>query len=663
LTATFLTQPRFAWRASRRVWALLLVAASAVLYAAFRDQWLFPHNEEAPVFQSINSIRDWVDVNRNSSPIFVLVFDVIRVGIGALFDAIQAVLTNLSWVGVLVAAGAIGLVFAGRRIAVLMVAGFLAFGVMGLWQESLDTLALTLAAVIVSLAIGIPLGIVAGRDERFQAIVNPVLDVMQILPTFAYLAPIALLFLIGPPAAIIATMIYAIPPAIRITALGIRGVSGTTVEAATSLGSTRWQLLRKVQLPMARRTIVLGINQTMMMALSMVVITALINAPGLGPRILNALSAVNVGLAFNAGLAIVILAIVLDRLTSAASERVELRDQAGDGSGPSRRTIVAGAVGLTVLAAIVGSLALGGSAFPDAVTISFAEPVNAVTKWVQLNLFGVTDAIKNIVTSGLVNPLQTILTTAPWWLVVLFIAATAFLVSGIRPAVVTAVALLGVAGLQLWDHGMQTLASVLIGTVLTLLVGLVLGVWSARSDRVGRILRPILDAAQTMPSFVYLIPAIALFSATRFTGIVAAIIYAAPPVIRLVEDGIRNVPATVIEAATASGSTSRQLLWKVQLPMARRSLLLAANQGIVLVLAMVVVAGLVGGGGLGFDVVSGFAQREDFGKGLAAGISIVLLGIMLDRITQGAGGRPTGPGRPVAIVPPGTTLQAGVKAP
>ncbi|MDQ2964764.1 MAG: ABC transporter permease subunit, partial [Chloroflexota bacterium] len=651
------------WRTSRRVWTLLLVAVSTVLYVAFRDTWLLPHNEEASVFRSINVIRDWVDANRNSSPIFVFVFDLIRVAIGALFDAIQALLTNLSWVGVLVAAGAIGLVFARRRIALLMVAGFLAFGLMGLWQESLDTLALTLAAVAVSLAIGIPLGIVAGRNERFQAIVNPILDVMQILPTFAYLAPIALLFLIGPPAAIIATMIYAIPPAIRITALGIRGVSGTTIEAATSLGSTHWQVLRNVQLPMARRTIVLGINQTMMMALSMVVITALINAPGLGPKIISALSAVNVGLAFNAGLAIVILAIVLDRLTTAASERVEHRGLAGDERGPSRRTIVAGAFALTIVAAIVGTLALGGSTFPDAVTISFAEPVNTATKWVQLNLFAVTDAIKNIVTSGLVNPLQTVLTTAPWWLVVLFTAGTAFLVGGIRPAIVTAVALLGIVGLQLWDHGMQTLASVLIGTVLTLLVGLALGVWSARSDRVGRVLRPILDAAQTMPSFVYLIPAIALFSATRFTGIVAAIIYAAPPVIRLVEDGIRNVPATVIEAATASGSTSRQLLWKVQLPMARRSLLLAANQGIVLVLAMVVVAGLVGGGGLGFDVVSGFAQREDFGKGLAAGISIVLLGIMLDRITQGAGGRPTGPGRPVAIVPPGTTIQAGVKAP
>ena len=142
-----------------------------------------------------------------------------------------------------------------------------------------------------------------------------------------------------------------------------------------------------------------------------------------------------------------------------------------------------------------------------------------------------------------------------------------------------------------------------------------------------------------MPAFVYLIPALALFESTRFTAIVAAIIYAAPPVIRLVEVGIRTVPPTVVEAATASGATRRQLLWKVQLPMSRNALLLAANQGVVMVLSMVVIGGLVGAGALGYDVITGFARGEQFGKGLAAGVAIVLLGIMLDRITQGAGTR------------------------
>jgi glycine betaine/proline transport system permease protein len=179
---------------------------------------------------------------------------------------------------------------------------------------------------------------------------------------------------------------------------------------------------------------------------------------------------------------------------------------------------------------------------------------------------------------------------------------------------------------------MQTLATVLVATALTLLIGAWAGVLCARHDRLATAVRPLLDAAQTMPSFVYLLPAVALFGASRFTAIVAAVIFAVPPVVRLVERGIRDVPAPVVEAAVSSGSTPRQLLWKVQLPLARPGLLLAANQGIVMVLGMVVVGGLVGAGALGYDVVAGFSQREDFGRGLAAGFAIVLLGILLDRL-------------------------------
>jgi glycine betaine/proline transport system permease protein len=182
---------------------------------------------------------------------------------------------------------------------------------------------------------------------------------------------------------------------------------------------------------------------------------------------------------------------------------------------------------------------------------------------------------------------------------------------------------------------MQTLATVLVATVVTMALGVLLGVLCARNDRFAGGLRPMLDAAQTMPSFVYLLPAVALFGASRFTAIVAAVIYAVPPVVRLVERGIRDVSPTAVEAAQSAGSTPSQLLWKVQLPMARGGLLLAANQGIVMVLAMVVVGGLVGAGALGYDVVAGFGQREDFGTGLAAGFAIVLLGILLDRLTQG----------------------------
>jgi glycine betaine/proline transport system permease protein len=391
---------------------------------------------------------------------------------------------------------------------------------------------------------------------------------------------------------------------------------------------------------MAKPAIVLAVNQTIMMALSMVVITALIDAPGLGQNIVQALEQVNVGMAFDAGMAIVIMAIALDRLTRGAGRRGDRTHGDGAAGWPARRRTLVGAAVLLAIAAVFGGKAVSPD-FPSGANFRFAPYVNDLVNWVELHLFSVTDAIKNVCTYALLNPLQNVLTSAPWWLVVVAVFALGLRVSGLRPASTAAGCLALVAALGLWQHGMETMATVLVATVLTLATGCVLGVWTARSRAFSAVLRPVLDAAQTMPSFVYLLPAVALFGTTRFTAIVAAVIYAFPPVVRLVEEGIRGVPVTVVEAATAAGSTPRQLLWKVQLPMARRGLLLAANQGIVMVLAMVVVGGLVGAGALGYDVVAGFSQTTDFGKGLAAGIAIVLLGVMLDRITQGAGGRAT----------------------
>jgi glycine betaine/proline transport system permease protein len=381
---------------------------------------------------------------------------------------------------------------------------------------------------------------------------------------------------------------------------------------------------------------VLAVNQAIMMALSMVVITALINAPGLGQNIVQALERVNVGAAFDAGVAIVILAVVLDRITTHAAKRVAPTTHR---SVRLRAVRPLAAVAAVVVVTVLGRVSSWGAEFPAGWRASFAVPVNEATRWVEFHWYDATEALKNGISAGLLDPIETVLTTTPWWLFLLAVLIFGALASGPRAAVVAGLAVAGLVGLGLWQHAMQTLATVLVATVATMLFGVLLGVIAARHDRFAGVLRPVLDAAQTMPSFVYLLPAVALFGATRFTAIVAAVIYAVPPVVRLVERGVRDVPPTVVEAAVSAGSTPRQLLWKVQLPMARRGLLLAANQGIVMVLAMVVVGGLVGAGALGYDVVAGFAQREDFGKGLAAGFAIVLLGVLLDRLTQGAGRR------------------------
>jgi glycine betaine/proline transport system permease protein len=636
VTAAVASMSRVLFPGTRRAWFILLAVVTVVLYVPLAGQWVLPHDNDAPLFDFFNDVRAWVDTNRSSNPILVVVVTGARTFLGALFDGILALLQAFSWPGLTAFGAAAGLLVGGWRLAALMATGFLSFGVLGLWDRSIETLALTLAAVVVSLAVGIPVGILAGRNERFYGAIRPILDAMQIMPTFAYLAPITMFFLIGPTSAAIVTVIYAMPPAIRITALGIRGVAPASVEAGRSLGATGRQLLAKVQLPMARRTIVLGINQTIMMALSMIVITALVDAPGLGKNILRAIVSHNVGLGFDAGLAIVIMAIMLDRFTTQVSERLEPGVNAvRPALGRRLRWVPVGAA----LAITGAALALGVTAFPSEVHFSFADPVNAVVEWISLNLFFATFAFKEGVTYGLINPLQNVFTTAPWWLAIGTITGIAALVGGLRVAVIAAACLLGIVALEMWQHSMETLVQVIVATILTLSIGVVLGILAARSDRLSAVVRPLLDFAQTMPAFVYLLPAVALFLSSRFTGIVAAVIYAVPPVVRLVEIGIRTVPPVVREAGVSSGATPLQLLRKVELPIALPALLVAVNQGIVMVLAMVVVGGLVGAGGIGYDVVAGFQRRDFFGEGLAAAMAIVLLGIMLDRITQSAGGR------------------------
>jgi glycine betaine/proline transport system permease protein len=262
-------------------------------------------------------------------------------------------------------------------------------------------------------------------------------------------------------------------------------------------------------------------------------------------------------------------------------------------------------------------------------------------------LDGPAGSFKNAVSYALLNPLQSLLAESPWWLAALGLFAMALVIGG-RRAIGPAVVGLGlIYVLDLWNDTMVVLNMTLVATLLVMVLALVFGVWMARSRRADLVIRPVLDAGQTIPAFVYLIPVLALFGPTRFTAIVAGIVYAAPAAIKLVADGVRAVNPGVIEACRSNGSTRWQEILKVQLPMAKGSLVLATNQGLLYVLAMVVIGGLVGAGALGYDVVYGLAHSTDYGgKGIAAGFSIVLLGIFIDRVTRAAADRAGADTRP-----------------
>ena len=242
-------------------------------------------------------------------------FDFVKDGIGGLVGALEAILTAPPQLLMVAVFSAIALFVAGWRVALFSVVGFLLIISLGLWDDTMLSLALVLAATVASLLIGVPIGVLAAKSKAMEAAVRPTLDIMQTMPAFVYLVPMVVFLGLGGTPALVATVIFAAPPAVRLTMLGIQQVPKNTVEAAHAFGATPWQTLRKVELPQALPTIMAGVNQVIMLALSMVVIAALVGAGGLGEAVVRGLSQLDVGRAFVGGVGIVIIAIYLDRVT------------------------------------------------------------------------------------------------------------------------------------------------------------------------------------------------------------------------------------------------------------------------------------------------------------------------------------------------------------
>lgn len=274
--------------------------------------------------------------------------------------------------------------------------------------------------------------------------------------------------------------------------------------------------------------------------------------------------------------------------------------------------------------------------FPDALRISIRGPINDFVQNLVVNYGFVFKAISQTILQAILF-FEWILRGLPWWVVlVAFMALAWFASRKITLVAMVGILLLVVGALGLWDLTMQTLALMLISTVISVAIGVPLGIWLAKSSIMRRITLPVLDIMQTMPSFVYLIPAIMLFGLGKVPAVLATIIYAVPPLIRLTDLGIRQVDTEVVEAATAFGGSPRQILFGVELPLATPTIMAGLNQTIMMALSMVVVASMIGARGLGEQVLNGI-QTLDVGKGLEAGLGIVILAIVLDRITQSLG--------------------------
>jgi glycine betaine/proline transport system permease protein len=539
----------------------------------------------------------------------------------------------LPWIAVVGIAAALGYRFGGTRLALLAGGAFLYLAVFGQWESAMTTLASIAIAVPLGVAGGMLFGILGFRLPLARRIMEPILDLMQTVPIFAYLIPILFLFGFGPVSALIATVIYAMPPMVRVTMTALEAVPSEIVEYGTMAGTTRRQMLLKVMLPSARPQLLVGVNQVIMLSLNMVIIASMIGAGGLGYDVLTSLRRLDIGRGLEAGLAIVVLAIALDRLSQAyASRRRTAQDQE-----QGRRFAVA----LLAFAAIVYVLGLfipAVATYPKSLELSTAPWWGEAVRWFNIHFFDTMDAIKSALLLNVLIPIKRFMVAQTWLLIAAALAFAGWRLGGARLAALVGLLALFIAFNGQWEKAMVSVYLVGISVIVASAIGIPLGILGGLSDRFWRVLEAVIDTLQTLPSFVYLIPVVMLFRVGDFTAMIAIVLYALAPAVRYTAHGIRNIQPSLIEAGTAAGCTPMQLLTKIRLPLSAPIILLGVNQTVMLALSMLVITALVGTRDLGQEVYIALT-KADVGRGVVAGLCVAAIAIIADRLIQTAAGR------------------------
>jgi glycine betaine/proline transport system permease protein len=536
----------------------------------------------------------------------------------------------VSWIGLVAVVSLLAFWVRDLGLALLVGLCFGYLAVFGQWDSAMVTLSSIVVAVPLGVLGGLLLGILAHRHPWFERIIAPILDLMQTVPVFAYLVPILFLFGFGPVAAMIATMIYAMPPMVRCTMLALRQVPTEVTEFGRMAGCTRRQMTWKVLVPAARPTLMVGLNQVIMLSLNMVIIASMIGAGGLGFDVLHALRRLAIGEGLEAGVAITLLAIALDRLSQAyAAKRPERSNRT---LGWARRhghliTILAIILGTT----LVGYLIPAVSRYPESLAVTTGPYWEALVTWINVTFFDSIDAIKSwLLINGLI-PFKRFLLTLPWIGVLGLLALAGFQLGGWRLALTVAGLIGFIAVTGNWEKAMITTYLIGISVLIACSIGMPIGVWAARNERVQRVVQVVIDTLQTLPAFVYLIPVVMLFRVGDFSAMIAVVFYSMAPAIRYTIHGIRQVPAEIIEAATAAGCTRRQTLLRVQIPLALPEIMLGVNQTVMLGLSMLVITALVGTRDLGQEVYIALT-KADTGRGLVAGVCVACIAMTSDRL-------------------------------
>ena len=600
---------------------------------------------------------------------------------------LQSIFHAVPWFGIVVIVTLLALRLKSLGLAILCGGAVLYMALSGHWLKSMNTLAMVAVSVPLALGFGFGLGVLGAKSRRGHAVIMPVLDLMQTIPTFAYLAPLVVLFGFGPVPGVLASMIYAAPPITRNVILGLKQVPVSLHEVASMSGASSWQRFRHIELPHAKQQILVGVNQSVLASLSMVIIAAVIGGfDDIGREVLVATNkgSARFGQALGAGIVIVLLAVVIDRMTRAAAEQAEKG---------RFRAYIRWDMALALAAMIIGIMAHDYFAAVAAMT---AENLRDLEAGINAGLnsfitdFGMTlDRIKNNALVYVLLPLRIGLSKAvlpftwgvsfpqsmqilylavvviasgwmvmrrqigwgflilafgliayrgftfmPWALVVVVVTWLSYHFQGIRFALASLGMMLAITWAGHWQDAMYSVYLCTASVLVCMLIGCPLGIWAAKSQTVSNIMRPINDTLQSIPLYIFLIPAVALFQINEFSALVAIVLYAIVPLIRYTEHGLRHVPETVLDAATAQGCSRWQKLIFIELPVARPTILLGLNQTVLFALAMLIIAVLVGARGLAEQVNIGLRDANT-GLGLTAGFAMAFIAIIADRILRG----------------------------
>jgi len=626
------------------VWAVLLIGTVALgmqhqllpWAAEYPKPWILPLAREITAFSKA-VIGFITPVTRAISAGLQVPLD-FAVGIFAegftLGDGEQAIaVPRLSWIGVIAAVTLMGHAFGGRRTALVAFLCFFYLALFGQWDRAMLTLALVVVCVPVGVLLGLVIGIAAYRHPRFDHfVVRPLLDLMQTIPAFAYIIPTLFLFGFTPVTPLIATVAFAMPPMVRATTLALHRVPAEIEELGRMTGCTRRQMLWRILLPSAKPTLMVGVNQVIMLTLNMVIIASMVGADGLGYDVLFALRGQKIGQGLEAGLAITALAIALDRLSHAAAD--SRADHYRPGTPFHRRHpyLLAG-IAVLVATTLLGRVIPVFAGVPEGMTVTTAPMWGKLVEWININFFDYFDAVRTALLLNVLNPLKATLLALPWAGAVLIAAYAGWRLRDRNLALLCGLLIAFIAAVGMWEKAMTTVYLCAISALISCLIGIPLGVIATRSDWFDRVQRVVVDTLQTLPSFVYLIPVVMLFRVGDVTALIAIVAFAVTPAIRYTIHGIRQVPPHLIEAAVAAGCTRRQILWRVQLPLALPEIMLGINQTILFALAMLVITALVGTRDLGQEVYIALT-KVDTGRGIIAGLCVAFLGIVADRLLR-----------------------------